>query len=290
MRFLAAVLSLATLSLATLSLATLPLAAQTSLPPSWGTSGSAAPTPSTGTSTSPQGRPAQQQQAPRKAAQKAPRNNGPVFSWLDCTAPLSPSITPVYEGNPPIQFSFTMDMNNGAPLDLSLYSFGSHTGTHVDAPLHFIRNGAPIDAVPLDILVGPALVINIDPQVIAITPAELDRYPWRGQKRILFRTRNSVNAWMIDPHFHRDFTFLTPEAAQLLVDNGIQLVGIDYLSIEQFGSTNFRTHITLLGHNVIVVEGLDLRAIAPGEYDFAVLPLKILGHEAAPARAMLRPR
>jgi arylformamidase len=268
--------------------------AQTSLPPNWGTSGSAAPT-----GAAPTGTPAattQNPQAPHTPTQKSPRHltSTPVpakaKTWLDCSAPLSPAITPVYEGNPPIQFSFTADMNKGDALDLSLYSFGSHTGTHVDAPLHFIRNGAPIDEVPLDTLAGPALVVNIDPSVIGITPADLNRTEWRGAKRILFRTRNSANSWIIDPHFHRDFTYLTPEAAQLLIDNGVELVGIDYLSIEKFGAPRAETHLLLLGHNIPIVEGLDLRDIAPGEYDFVVLPLKIMGHEAAPARAMLRPR
>jgi len=267
-------------------------AAQTSLPPTWGTTTSAAPTPAT-PATAAQSQ--QTPQAPHTPTQKTSRHltSAPApkeKSWQDCSAPLSPAITPVYEGNPPIQFSFTADMNKGDALDLSLYSFGSHTGTHVDAPLHFIKNGAPIDEVPLDTLAGPALVVNIDPSVIAITPADLDRTQWHGAKRILFRTRNSDNSWIIDPHFHRDFTYLTPEAAQLLIDNGVELVGIDYLSIEKFGAPRAETHLLLLGHNIPIVEGLDLRNIKPGDYDFVVLPLKIMGHEAAPARAMLRPR
>jgi arylformamidase len=279
---LAAALTLATLAV--------PAAAQTSLPPTWGTSGSTGAAPAKAAQTQ------QNPQAPHTPAQKTPRHltNNPAApkakTWLDCSAPLSPAVTPVYEGNPPIQFSFTADMNKGDALDLSLYSFGSHTGTHVDAPLHFIRNGAPIDEVPLDTLAGPALVVDIDPSVIGITPADLNRTPWRGAKRILLRTRNSDNSWIIDPHFHRDFTYLTPEAAQLLIDNGVELVGIDYLSIEKFGVARAETHLLLLGHNIPIVEGLDLRDIAPGEYDFVVLPLKIMGHEAAPARAMLRAR
>jgi arylformamidase len=264
-------------------------AAQTSLPPTWGTTSNAAPTP---VSASKAAQTQQTAQAPHTPPQKIPRHTPMTKekSWQDCSAPLSPAITPVYEGNPPIQFSFTADMNKGDALDLSLYSFGSHTGTHVDAPLHFIRNAAPIDEVPLDTLAGPALVVDIDPTVIAITPAELNRTQWHGAKRILFRTRNSANGWIIDPHFHRDFTYLTPEAAQLLIDDGVQLVGIDYLSIEKFGAPKAETHLLLLGHNIPIVEGLDLRNIAPGEYDFVVLPLKIIGHEAAPARAMLRAR
>jgi arylformamidase len=212
------------------------------------------------------------------------------MQWIDVSAPLSPAITPVYEGNPPLQVRFTMDMDRGDKLDLSEISMGTHTGTHVDAPLHFVRGAASIDEVPLDRLVGPALVIDVDPRVIAITAAELNKYPWRGEKRILFRTRNSVNSWIIDPQFHRDFTFVAPDAAELMAQNGVELVGIDYLSIEQFGAPVARTHQILLSRGIPIVEGLDLRAVVPGEYDFVVLPLKILGHEAAPARAILRRR
>jgi arylformamidase len=287
-------------------------ALQNELPPSWAsTSSTGTPRPKPAT-VSPQNQTQSQSAAPaqpvasQQATQPAPPQPGltPMRAhhaansdiadspapWIDVTAPLDPSITPVYEGNAPIQFNFIYDMNRGDPLDLSGYSIGAHSGTHVDAPMHFVRGGAPIDQVPLATLMGPALVINIDPQVIAITADELNRYPWRGAERVLFRTRNSVNAWMVDPHFHRDFTFLAPDAAQLLADNGVKLVGIDYLSIEQFGSSTFRTHIILLSRGIPVVEGLDLRAVHPGEYDFIVLPLKILGHEAAPARAILRPR
>jgi arylformamidase len=293
-----------------IAVSAVPSFAQSTLPPSWGsTTNSPAATHSKSSTASPQPAdastptPPQAQSSSSASQQPTVRPHKPTnlpppgagigdssASWIDVTAPLDPAITPVYEGNAPIQFNFIQSMNRGDPLDLSGYSIGAHSGTHVDAPMHFIRGGAPIDQVPLATLMGPALVINIDPRVIAITADELNRYPWRGSERILFRTRNSVNAWMVDPHFHRDFTFLAPDAAQLLADNGVKLVGIDYLSIEQFGSTTFRTHIILLGRGIPVVEGLDLRAVPSGEYDFIVLPLKIVGHEAAPARAVLRPR
>jgi arylformamidase len=275
-------------------------AAQTNLPPSWSSTSSSGTGPFTAPSRPTAGGAAQQpaQEVPgyatkrgkKAAAAVAADTDWLVGGWQDISAPLAPAITPVYEGNPPLVIHFTMDMDRGDALDLSEISMGTHTGTHVDAPLHFVKGAAPIDEVPLARLVGPALVIDVDPAVIAITADVLNKYPWRGAKRVLFRTRNSVNAWIIDPHFHRDFTFLAPDAAQLLADNGVQLVGIDYLSIEQFGAPVPRTHQILLGRGIPVVEGLDLRAVVPGEYDLVVLPLKILGHEAAPARAMLRRR
>lgn len=226
--------------------------------------------------------------ARRKAAARAAAHVA-SGGWIDISAPLSIGVTPNFPGIAPLQLRFDYDMDRGAPLDLSEFSMSTHTGTHVDAPLHFIRGAAAIDQVPLDHLIGPALVINMDPGVIAITAADLNRYPWHGAHRILFRTRNSVNEWMLDPQFHPDYTFLAPDAAQLLADNGVLLVGIDYLSVEQYGAPA-RTHMILLNHGVAIVEGLDLRAVAEGDYDLSVLPLKILGHEAAPARAVLRRR
>jgi len=143
--------------------------------------------------------------------------------------------------------------------------------------------------VPLRTLMGRALVIDCSSSAVAIDAAELNKHNWRGAKRILFRTRNSRNSWMVDPNFHEDFTYIAPDAAQLMADSGVELVGIDYLSAEKFGAPQARTHQILLGRNIPIVEGLDLRKIEGGEYDYIILPLKVAGHEAAPARALLRP-
>jgi arylformamidase len=210
--------------------------------------------------------------------------------WIDVTATLDPATTPVYEGNAPMKFAFLQDMRKGDPLTLSAYSLGAHSGTHVDAPMHFVADGAPIDQVPLDRLIGPALVIDIPDSVQAIDAAELNRHDWRGARRILFRTRSTRQGWMASPEFHRDFAYVAPDAAQLLADAGVLLVGVDYLSIEQFGAAAPRTHQILLGRGIPIVEGLDLRPVQAGAYDLIVLPLKIAGHEAAPARALLRRR
>jgi len=165
----------------------------------------------------------------------------------------------------------------------------AHAGTHVDAPLHFVAKGASIDQVPLKTLMGRARVIDCSPDAAAIDAAELNKHNWRGVKRLLFRTRNSRNSWMVDPNFHQDFTYLAPDAAQLLADSGVELVGIDYLSAEKFGASEPKTHQILLGRSIPIIEGLDLRGIKAGEYDLIVLPLRVVGHEAAPARALLRP-
>jgi arylformamidase len=211
-------------------------------------------------------------------------------TWIDVSAPIDPLAAPVYPGNAPIKLEFMLDYAKGDRLALSSYSLGAHTGTHIDAPLHFIKGGTPVDKVPLERLVGPARVIDCSPEAMAIDAAELNKHEWKGAQRILFRTRNSRNGWMTDPTFHEDFTYLAPDAAQLLAAAGVQLVGIDYLSIEKFHSPEPKTHLALLSKAIPVVEGLSLKDVAAGDYDLIVLPLRVVGHEAAPARAILRRR
>jgi arylformamidase len=167
---------------------------------------------------------------------------------------------------------------------------GAHSGTHVDAPMHFIRDGAPIDRLSLDPFIGPARVIDIPDGVQSIDAAELDRHQWRGAERVLFRTRSSLRGWMASPTFHHDFAYVAPDAAQLLADAGVKLVGVDYISAEQFGAPAPLTHRTLLGRGIPIVEGLALAGVPAGDYDLIVLPIKVGGHEGAPARAVLRPR
>jgi arylformamidase len=210
--------------------------------------------------------------------------------WIDATATLDPATTPVYEGDAPMKFDFLKDMRKGDVLTLSAYSMGAHSGTHIDAPMHFVLGGASIDRVSLEPLIGPARVIEIPDAVQAIDAAELNRHEWRGAPRVLFRTRSSLRGWMASSTFHRDFAYIAPDAAQLLADAGVQLVGIDYISAEQFGAPAPRTHRTLLGKGIPIVEGLALEGVRAGDYDLIVLPIKVAGHEGAPARAILRKR
>jgi arylformamidase len=225
-------------------------------------------------------------QQPSSRAQGADFNaQGP---WIDVTATLDPATTPVYEGDAPMKFEFLKDMRKGDGFTLSVYSLGAHSGTHIDAPMHFVRDGASIDRVPLDPLIGPARVIDIADNVQAIDAAELDRHAWRGAQRVIFRTRSSLHGWMSSPTFRRDFAYIAPDAAQLLADAGVQLVGIDYISAEQFGAPAPRTHRILLGKGIPIVEGLALEGVRAGDYDLIVLPMKVGGHEGAPARAVMR--
>jgi arylformamidase len=208
--------------------------------------------------------------------------------WIDITAPIDPKVIPVYPGDAGVKLDFLQEFRTGGKLTLSTYSFGAHTGTHVDAPLHFVRGGATIDQVSLDALIGPARVIDCSPDALAVDAAELNKHQWHGAKRILFRTRNSRNHWMSDPSFHKDFTYIAPDAAQLLADAGVQLVAIDYISAEKFGAPEPKTHTTLLGKNIPIVEGVDLSNVVAGDYDLIILPIKVSGHEAALARAVLK--
>jgi arylformamidase len=213
-----------------------------------------------------------------------------ALAYIDASVTLDASTTPVYEGDAPMRFEFLKEMRRGDPFTLSAYSLGAHSGTHVDAPMHFVANGASIDQVPLDRLIGPARVIEIADDIQAITAAELGKHDWRGAPRILFRTRSSIRGWMTSPLFHRDFAYIAPDAAQLLADANVQLVGIDYLSAEQFGAPAPRAHQILLGKGIPIVEGLLLTSVRGGDYELIVLPMKVGGHEGAPARAVLRRR
>jgi GntP family gluconate:H+ symporter len=210
--------------------------------------------------------------------------------WIDVSATLDPARTPVYQGDAPMQFDFLKEMRRGDVLTLSAYSMGAHSGTHIDAPMHFIADGAPIDQVALDALMGAARVIDIPDSVQAIDAAELNRHDWRGAKRVLFRTRSTLRGWMDSSAFHKDFAYIAPDAAQLLADAAVVLVGVDYISAEQFGAPAPRTHQILLGRGIPIVEGLDLRPVRAGDYELIVLPLKVRGHEGAPARAIMRQR
>ena len=193
----------------------------------------------------------------------------------------------VYPGNPPISITAVQSIAQGDTANVSRIDLGSHTGTHVDAPLHFMDGGAGVDELPLDVLVGPARLIAFDDTVMAVGEAELRRHDLRGVTRLLIRTRNS--AWLASgsTEFHPDFTHVTPDGAEYLVSLGVRLVGVDYLSVEQFHSPHHRTHKTLLSNGVVIVEGLVLTEPPPGDYELYCLPMLLAGIDGAPARAVL---
>lgn len=190
-----------------------------------------------------------------------------------------------YPGNPPIEISPQQAIAQGGSSNVSSVALGSHTGTHVDAPKHFFDDGTTVDALPLDVLMGPAMVVSFGDEVMAVGEAELRLHELKGHTRVLIATRNSK--FIRQREFVRDFTYLAPDGAAYLASLGVRLVGIDYLSIEQFHSGHHRTHRTLLERGIVIVEGLDLSATPMGPYELRVLPLRLAGLDGAPARAVL---
>ncbi|MBO0799531.1 MAG: cyclase family protein [Blastocatellia bacterium] len=203
----------------------------------------------------------------------------------DVTVAISNDL-PVYPGDPPIDITRTQSMEKGDIARVSHLSFSTHIGTHIDPPSHFMMDGLPLDLVPLDVLIGPARVIDVG-DVSSIAAPLLERAELAGATRVLFKTRNS-SFWRESQVFREDFVYLEPEAAELLVKRGVQLVGIDYLSIEKFNFERPATHWTLLDNNVVIVEGLDLSNVPPGDYELICLPLKIKDGDGGPARVVLR--
>jgi arylformamidase len=191
----------------------------------------------------------------------------------------------VYPGNPEIDIALQQAVAKGAGANVSTIRFGSHTGTHADASRHFFDDGQTVDKIPLERLIGPALLLGFSDDVRSVGATELRAHDIKGQTRILLRTRNS--ALLSQKEFVKDYTYLAPDGAQYLVDQGVELVGIDYLSIEQFHSGHHQTHRTLLERSVVIVEGLDLSVPPAGKYQFICLPLRIEGCDGAPARAVL---
>jgi arylformamidase len=191
----------------------------------------------------------------------------------------------VYPGNPEIEISLQQAVAKGAGANVSFIRFGSHTGTHADAARHFFDDGQTVDTIPLERLIGQALLIGFPDDLRAVTAADLQKHDINGHTRVLLRTRNS--ALLSQKEFVRDYTYLAPDGAQYLVDNGVELVGIDYLSIEQFHSGHHKTHRILLERSVVILEGLDLSVPEPGAYQLICLPLRIEGCDGAPARAVL---
>jgi arylformamidase len=190
-----------------------------------------------------------------------------------------------WPGNPPIEVTRTADVRKGDPATVSHLSLGVHSGTHVDAPVHFIADGAGIDSVPLADLIGPARVVAIrDPRAIGVD--ELRALEPRKGERLLFKTRNS-NLWSKGDEFADDYVYLSLAGAKYLVEAGVRTIGIDYLSIAGVHE-GVPTHLALLHAGVCIIEGLDLAAVEPGNYEMICLPLRLRDADGAPARVVLR--
>ena len=204
----------------------------------------------------------------------------------DITLAIRPSM-PIWPGDPAIQLERVQKLEEGADANVSRLEMSVHTGTHVDAPYHFIQDGGTVDDLPLDVLVGPCVVVEIPEQRTVIDAAALQSVSIpNGADRVLLKTRNAVY-WQVTPdEFHADFAAVDRSGAEELVRLGVRLVGIDYLSIAPFDSP-LPAHQVLLGAGLVVVEGLDLSNVKPGRYTLYCLPLKLSGAEGAPARVIL---
>ena len=202
----------------------------------------------------------------------------------DVTIPITDGMAH-YPGNPDIRVAPHSEIRQGASANVSVLSLGSHTGTHVDAPKHFDDAGDGVELLPLDHLIGPAVVLAFDDDVRLIGREQLEGHDLQGRIRVLLKTRNS--ALQARNEFVSDYTYLAPDGAAWLVSQGVRLVGIDYFSIEQFRSGHHRTHLTLLAEGVTIVEGLALGGVTPGRYRLICLPLRVTGLDGAPARAVL---
>jgi arylformamidase len=169
-------------------------------------------------------------------------------------------------------------------IRVTTIQMGSHTGTHIDAPNHFVEGGKKLHQIPLKVLVGEVSVFHIA-GVPSINRRHLEQLDWLGVKRVLFKTDNSDH-WQ-DEEFYENFVYLEPDAAAFLVERGLRLVGIDYLSIDRYGSEHHPTHLVLLPNDVVVLEGLNLKEVAPGRYQMVALPLNLQQADGAPTRVIL---
>jgi arylformamidase len=203
----------------------------------------------------------------------------------DITLPITEDMI-TYPGNPPTRIRPHNSIEDGDDANVTELGFGSHTGTHLDAASHFVPGGQTVDALPLEVLIGPARVVHLPGDVTAIDEAVLREAGIESEERVLLRTRNAE--LLGRKEFEKDFAYLTGDGARYLVDEGVRLVAIDYLSVEAFEADEPVAHRTLLEREVIVVEGVDLRDVPAGRYELLCLPLKIAGIDGAPLRAVLR--
>jgi arylformamidase len=208
------------------------------------------------------------------------------MQWIDLSVPLRAGM-PTYPGDAPFEMKPLLRIADGKVCNLSALQMGTHTGTHVDPPWHFVDDGIRVDQLPLDVLIGKAYVVSVrgvgdvTAETLAAAGVPEDVH------RLLIQTDNSFGAWD-KTDFQPNFVYLAPGGAEWIVQKGVRLVGIDYLSIEQFRAPQPLAHRTLLSSGVIVIEGLDLRPLTQGWVELICLPLRIEGGDGAPARVVAR--
>lgn len=206
------------------------------------------------------------------------------MTLYDATLPLTAKMA-TWPHEPGPTLKLIKSIADGDAGNVSELNMGVHSGTHIDAPIHFIPGAPGIDTWPVEQLVGPGMVVATgDAKTISVAVLESLHLP-PGLERVLFKTRDSH--LLGDGEFHKEFTYIEGDAAVWLVEHGLKLVGIDYLSVEKFGEDDCPTHHTLLGARVVIVEGALLRDVPPGRYTVMALPIKLAGSDGAPARLVL---
>jgi arylformamidase len=204
----------------------------------------------------------------------------------DVTVAISDDM-PIYKGDPAAAVESFKAIARGDTANVSSIRFGVHSGTHVDAPNHFIDGTKHVHELDLSKLIGPCRVVEVAADVFEIEPEHVGDIS--GVERVIFKTRNSEFWSTPEDGFRKDFTYITPATAKLLVDRGVKLVGIDYLSIEKSGGPGKPVHIALLEKEIVILEGVDLREVPPGDYELICMPLKYIGStgDGSPARTVL---
>lgn len=203
---------------------------------------------------------------------------------IDITVPIDSRLA-TYPGNTPFALDAIKRIANGDSSNVSALRLSAHAGTHVDAPRHFFDDGTGVEALPLEMLCGRTRVVELTTRR-AVTAEDLAGVDLREDVRILLKTHNS-RLWG-SPEFHQDFIGVTEGGARFLVDRGVKVLGVDYLSVEQYKAPGAPAHHVLLGAGTIVIEGLNLRDVEPGSYEMFCLPLPVVGADGAPARVILR--
>jgi len=203
---------------------------------------------------------------------------------IDISMPLFPGM-PSFPGDPPLAVERLRTLERGDPYNISRLSLGSHAGTHVDPPVHFVPGGRAVDRVDLGSLNGPCRVVETDSRSRTVGPEAVNGLP-PGTERVLFRTANSAR-WARSLEFFSDYVGLSPAAANALVERDVRLVGLDSLSVENDPSGAFPVHHILLGRGILILEGLLLDGVPGGEYLLECLPLRLRDGDGGPARATL---
>ena len=206
--------------------------------------------------------------------------------WIDVSVPVRSGMVH-WPDDPEVTLERTKSIAEGEEANLTRIDMSAHTGTHMDAPLHFFDEDPGMEALPLDAVIGPARVVRIEGEE-PIDRGHVEELDLRAGERVLFRMTNSDRPWW-ERDFDPGFVHISLEAAELLGEAAVALVGVDYLSVGGYESDGAETHRALLGAGIWIVEGLDLSEVEPGDYELICLPVKLVGSDGAPARALLRP-